>query len=390
MAFGSIKVRITSASIENTLVAINKQGVHLEGISRINELETELYIQWDNLGILKEAVTSYGGETEVLVRNGIYCSLISLRKRLVLVIGLLIYILLALYLPSRILFVQVEGNAHIPSEIILEQAQRAGIGFGASRRIVRSEKIKNALLAQVPELQWAGINTYGCVAVISVKERNDLTKAEITPGVCSIVAKSDGVIDEVIVNRGNVLCKVGQAVRKNQLLVSGYTDCGISIKATAADAEIYARTFHELQLIVPTSYAIKTNLQEQQLRFSLILGKKQIKLYKDSGISDAGCVKMYKQCYLTLPGNFRLPIAIAKETLIFYDIEDRIAQEETLFTLASDIGTAYLREHMLAGEILSSSYAMKTDEAAFKLKGSYSCREMIGEVYSEEIVTADD
>ena len=99
---------------------------------------------------------------------------------------------------------------------------------------------------------------------------------------------------------------------------------------------------------------------------------------------------MYEQCYLTLPGNFRLPVAIAKETLIFYDTEDRIAQEETLFYLASDLGAAYLKEDMLAGEILSSSYVTHTDESVFKLKGSYSCREMIGKVYSEEIVTADD
>lgn len=31
--------------------------------------------------------------------------------------------------------------------------------------------MKNALLSAIPELQWAGVNTYGCRAVISVRER---------------------------------------------------------------------------------------------------------------------------------------------------------------------------------------------------------------------------
>ena len=89
--------------------------------------------------------------------------------RPVLLAGLGILFLLAMYLPSRVLFIRVEGNMQIPDRQILAAAEECGIRFGASRREVRSEKVKNALLSSVPQLQWAGVNTAGCVATISVR-----------------------------------------------------------------------------------------------------------------------------------------------------------------------------------------------------------------------------
>ena len=44
--------------------------------------------------------------------------------------------------------------------------------------MIRSEKVKNSLLQRIPQLQWAGINTDGCVAVISVREKTAIKNSE--------------------------------------------------------------------------------------------------------------------------------------------------------------------------------------------------------------------
>lgn len=387
---GSMRIRITSASVESTLTAINEHGITLENITWINDLVVELNVRRTQFVMLKEIVLHFGGEVQMLKREGVYWSVISLKTRPVILIGLLLYMLLALYLPTRVLFVQVDGASKIATETILDQAQRVGICFGASRSAVRSEKVKNALLAAVPELRWVGVNTYGCVAVISVKERNDIAEIQGVPGISSIVAKCDGVIDELVITRGNVLCKVGQAVVKDQLLVSGYTDCGVSIKVTAAEAEVYAKTSHDLQLVMPRTYKKRTEAQGRTTKFSVFFAKNLIKLYKDSGISGEECVKMYEKNYLTLPGGFVLPVGVITETLIFYDTEDTIAQEETLYSLASRLGAAYLKDNMVSGEIISTSLTARAEEMIYMLNGRYYCREMIGKVFNEEIVTADE
>ena len=387
---GSMRIRITSASVESTLFAINEHGVTLNDISYVNDLVIELSIARTQFAVLKDIVIHYGGDVQILKKEGVYWSIKSLKRRPVFLLGLLLYAFLAIYLPTRVLFVQVEGASKVALEIILDQAQYAGIRFGASRSAVRSERVKNALMASVPELRWVGVNTYGCVAVISVQERNDIPKIQDSSGISSIVAKCDGIIDELVITRGNALCKVGQAVVKDQMLVSGYTDCGISIKAISADAEVYAKTLHELQLVMPLEYNKRTQLQWSTKKFSVFFGKKLIKLYNDSGISSEECVKMYNKSYLMLPGGFTLPAGIVTETLIFYDTEDTIAQEETLFSLVSDLGAAYLKDNMVCGEIISSTHTAQTEGMVYTLNGRYFCREMIGKVFNEEIITADE
>jgi sporulation protein YqfD len=153
--------------------------------------------------------------------------------------------LLTIFLPTRVLFIHVEGNSTVEERRILEAAQECGIRFGASRRQVRSEKMKNRLLEKVPELKWAGVNTSGCTAVISVREQPVQEQRTGYTGISSIVAACDGRITSCTVTKGNGLCAPGQVVQKGQLLISGYLDCGICIRVTGAEGEIFAETRQE-------------------------------------------------------------------------------------------------------------------------------------------------
>ena len=386
---GSLRVRITSAAIENTLTSLNESGVLLRDIVRVNEMEVEFTLHRSDFRYLKRFADCSGCILKILERKGLLWTILSLKDRPVFLSGLIAFFILIFSLPTRILFVQIEGNSTVSSVRIVEQAQQAGIYLGAQRSHVRSEKVKNELLASMPELQWVGVNTYGCIAVISVKERSVAPQQSIS-GISSIVARCDGIVDEIEINRGNLLCKVGQAVTQGQVLVSGYTDCGISIKADSADAEIYARTFHDLRLVVPDSCAVRTTYGEKTIKFSIIFGKKYIKLYKDSGISDTACVKIYSQRYLTLPGGYVLPIGYVKETWISYNLEDIVTQEEDVSALVTSVGNRYIIDSMISGEILSSSIVVLGEDNDYKFACKYYCREMIGKVVKEEIVDANE
>ena len=178
--------------------------------------------------------------------------------------------------------------------------------------------MKNALLSTLPQLQWAGINTSGCVATISVREKN--TNEELTPevGIGNIIAKTDGIIQTCTVLNGTALCSAGDAVTAGQILVSGYTDCGIALKAVRAEAEITASTIRSVSAVTLLPDVIRGEQIHEETKFSLRIGKKLINLFKDSGISDTSCVKMYTEEYLTLPGGFRLPIALVTQRCIYY------------------------------------------------------------------------
>ena len=384
---GMVSVELVSADIPATLTVINRAGIPLYNSETKDEFTLHFSVDRRNFKKLRQILTRRGEKFKVYGKQGIYWRFKSLLRRPVLVFGLAALLTFACFVPSRIFFIRVEGNSILPTNLILEQAAQSGISFGASRREVRSEKMKNKLLEALPQLQWAGINTNGCVATITVRERQEITESPVKTGVSSIVAACDGVILSCTATKGNLVCKPGQAVKAGQTLISGYTDCGLSIRATQAEGEIYARTQRELSVTCLSTCQKKAVQTKIVKKYSLIVGKKRINLSKDSGILDTSCDKMYVEDFVTLPGGFQLPVSIVMETWVYYECVDISREEDVLTEQLNAFAQAHLKESMIAGEILSASVETQSLGDCYRLEGQYACREMIGRVQEEEIMT---
>ncbi len=382
---GMLCLEITSSTPADMLTAVNRSGIAVYDVIYKSELCVCVRILRRDYRALQTLLERRGEAVKIQKREGLFWSLSSLRGRPVLLFGTVFILLLSLYLPTRILFVEVEGNESVATTLILDKAEQCGIRFGASRIRVRSERMKNALLDAIPQLQWAGINTYGCVAVISVQERSTVTKQTQPHAVSSVVAARDGIIQSITVLQGNVLCRVGEAVKKGQTLVSGYTDCGISIKAQDAKAEIYAQTVRDLTAIGLSDPVVRGEMINKETYYSLRIGKKVIKLYKGSGISVSSCVRIYSEDCMTLPGGFELPIALQTEHRLFYS-DTCNAQECDDTSWLSGYAQSYLFDQMLAGQILSAETTVDVLDGAWVFYGKYDCLEMIGRVRNEEII----
>lgn len=382
---GMVQVTFTAADPVAVLGALEKSGVTVRDVRRLDELGFCCTLPRTSANHLDILLKNHAVQWKIDGHLGLYWCLKGIFSRPVLLTGLVLTLAFWIYLPSRIFFFQVEGNESVPTALILEKAADCGICFGASRREVRSEKMKNALLSAIPELQWAGINTSGCVATISVREREPITEPKNGAPVSSIVASRDGVIQSCTVTKGSAACKIGQAVREGQVLISGYTDCGISIRAEQASGEIYAVTNREISLISPINHSNRGQMTTKTKKYTLLIGKKRINFFEGSGILDTGCVKMYEENYLTLPGGFRLPVAIITQTWIGYD-EKSVSTDEDGLPQLSEIATHYLQSQMIAGQILQRSESIAEEDGLLRMVGKYSCTEMIGVQRDEEMI----
>lgn len=383
---GMVEVELTSADPEGSLAAAAEKNIAVFSVTRKETLTIGLRAFRKDLPALKALCEKRGDRLSVCRTRGIYWTIRRFLNRPVLVLGMGLLLFLTLFLPTRILFVRVEGNTTIPDRQILETAETLGIHFGASRRQIRSERIKNALLGAIGELQWAGVNTRGCTAVISVRERMPEEKAgEEEKRVGSVVAVRDGVIVSCTVLEGTGKCIPGQAVRQGQVLISGYTDCGICIRAAWARGEVYARTRRELTAVAPSEWKKREQETGSSVCFSLIIGKKRINLWKGSGIWDSSCGRIEKEYPLTLPGGFRLPVALSVEELTFCKTRPEMAEEGTSGRELKDFAESYLSSQMVAGRILNGAESVLSQDGGYVLIGQYDCLEMIGRERAEEI-----
>jgi len=383
---GGATVKLHSADVVGFLQILQRKGIAVEEVKFRDELTVEFRIEQRNVAWLQQLVRQRGEEMVILKRQGLFWGIQSLYKRPLLVGGIALYLLLTVFLPTRIFFFRVEGNEKIPANRILEIASQCGLEFGAQRRQLRSEKVKNSILEALPQLEWAGINTAGCVATISVRERQIISAPSEAGGVSSIIAVRDGVVDEVTVTNGSPVCKVGQVVKEGQILISGYTDCGISIRATRAKGEVYATTNHKFSAVLPTNWQLRGEQTVKKKKISIIIGKKRINFYQGSGILDANCVRMYAEHAITLPGGFVLPITVVTETWISNEQKadaDSIGDQSGRL---SQLAEHYLCNQMVAGTVLSRREEFEQTDDTLILNGEYACHEMIGREQSDEIL----
>ena len=382
---GQLWVELTSAEPELAVSAYAGAGIPMEDLQPQGALTLRFWMPRCCYPQARKLAQKRGDCLKILGKRGIYWMLPRLFRRPVLLLGAAVLTGLTLFLPSRILFVQVEGNAAVPARQILEAAAESGLAFGTSRRQVRSEKVKNALLSKIPQLQWAGVNTSGCVATVSVRERTVLPPAQDPVGVSSLCAVRDGYIRSITATAGTALVQPGQTVQAGQVLISGYTDCGLRLRGEQAKGEVFAQTQQELTAVLPAKWTLRGQRLAQRRSYSLLIGKKRINLWKDSGIWEDTCGRMYEEHYITLPGGFRLPLALCIQTRTTFALTSETIPEAQAGKELTDFARRTVLKRMVAGEIQQAAEHLRQDGGCFWLEAHYVCQEMIARQRQEQI-----
>ena len=374
------RITFSSADPIQVLRKFEAIGLALIDIQYIDTFTIQLYTNKKPGNEAHKILNLYAQDYQVKSCNLLQKNIHRFIHRPIILIGFGVLFVLTFLLQSRILFVQVRGNQAVPSNLIVEAARDSGIYFGANRRSIRSEQVKNHLIEHLPQLEWVGINTYGCVAEIFVKEGSVDQKAPQPLTIGSIVAARDGIILSCTTLQGTQICRPGQAVTKGQLLVSGYTDCGIYIQGTLAEGEVLAATNRDVTYLTPNKYQSRYVITGKKRRFRLTIGNNLINFYEDSGISPISCVKIYREFPFKLPGGFELPICLVEEQQINYE---STPHEIDLQWMAESC-RQHLKSQMIAGRIISENLQTTRSTDMVTCVGKYFCTEMIGQIKLEE------
>ena len=381
---GMVEAELTTADPEGIFAGLTAIGISMEQFRQTGVLTYGFSVSRGDYRKAAAFCEKRGETLHIRKRTGLYWKLKKQLKRPALYGGMLLLALI-FWLPSRVLFVSVTGNSAVPEKQILEAAELCGVVFGASRKQVRSETVKNSLLESLPQLQWVGVNTSGCRAVISVREKT-LSEKEIRKGYpASIVASQDGYVLSCTAEKGSLCISPGQTVQKGQVLISGYTDCGLCIRAEQAEGEVIAQTNRSIVCVMPRFLTQKTQDGPVKRKISLLIRKKRIFLWKDSGIWEGSCGRMYEEYYITLPGGFRLPAALCIEEYTPYEKTEVEVEPEAAEAELRSFGEEYLSGQMVAGRIAKGTVTITQEPGVYRLAGEYTCLEMIGQRRQEQI-----
>ena len=312
---------------------------------------------------LKKEAEARGKCYSVEKKSGLPFFLYRYKYRFGLFFGIVCSLMLV-FLSHRFIWdISVTGNKTLTSSEVRDVL--AGHGFSVGQYIpsVDTDRIENKILIDSDRISWISINIIGTVAEVQIRERELPESQSVVTKPANLVAKKDGIIEEVRIFRGNTMVGAGKYVKKGELLVSGLFDSTqVGFRYTRASGEVYARTVEEFYIEIPYEYEAKRYTGEEYCNkylnffdYSMNISKKcgnegalydKIEIVENCSLFGSIETPFYKRTERFLEYETAVAHRSAEEAeeLAYFELENRLSSLAENTTLVKKTVTPYERE----------------------------------------------
>ncbi len=261
---GYVIIQIEGLCAARLLRRITESGVRVSDVRRTGGTSVRLTIPARRFKTLHTLRRGLPVRIRIVAKRGLPFRLLKLRTRPVLWLGTVLLFSAMLILSKRIWVIRIAETNTVDPEEILAALDERGIRPGAYLSGPILITAANDLSAQIREASWIGLDREGVMLKVNVQEALPESAKRPSDVPCDIVAEKDGVITSIAVMRGQARVKVGDRVKKGDVLISGhvvYKDSGYD---TAADGVVKAAVDYcvETELMQSVSESFETDAEE--------------------------------------------------------------------------------------------------------------------------------
>lgn len=320
-------------------------------------------------------------------RSGMPYFLARFKKRYAFWVGMGLSMAAVCVLSSFVLTIEVKGNTNVPTAQILTELRRQGLGIGTFGPGLDERTVGNKVLLQLPQLSWLSINLYGTRAEVLVREAVEAPELVDAQEYGSVVARASGIVTRVEALTGEAVVKVGDTVLEGETLISGtvhlegpaYSDKPeIGQIQVRASGRVYARTWRTMAAQLPLEAQVKRYTGEETNLWSVTALGRRTDFFGKGGISFDRYDKISHTWTLTLPGGEEMPLAVQRETCRAYELETLAVEPDAAEAMLKERLLEALEEAVGEGEIVSTEFAVETENGMLTVTLQAECREEIG------------
>lgn len=211
----------------------------------------------------------------ILKKGGWRFRLRRLWHRRVLVLGMAVLLLVTHWASRRVWFVEVQGCERMDEAVLLEALREQGICQGRDLCKLPLSDLADFVAARYEELAFVELHVDG--VFLRIRAREALAEGErLDQNVpCDLVSTREGVITKVSAYGGRAQVKVGDRVKKGQLLIAGRVTArdGSMTYTTHAYGEVLAAVLYKAQVEAPKTQVEWAETGEESPCAALYLGK---------------------------------------------------------------------------------------------------------------------
>ncbi|WP_028307598.1 sporulation protein YqfD [Desulfitibacter alkalitolerans] len=324
------------------------RGINLKDLRSLSSTKIQFKIPLHDFWTIRSIVRQTGCRVKILDKRGFPFFWSKAKKRKLLIVGLITFVVSMYVLSSFVWFIDVyshEDLVYLKKHEIIEIAKKSGLGTGVYKNSINVEEIERKMVSQIPEISWVGLKFQGTRVIIEVVERKLPSEEHMDKEPKHLIAAKDGIIHEILVMMGQPLVQVGDTVEAGQILISGIIvpplpDEGLQqefipqeLKRVRARGIVRARVWYEGQGTAELMETVKHRTGATQRAYYLNLPDKKI-VFKGSLDSkfknyetEINISKPPKLPYIQIPGE------IVRVTYHEVNVETRTYEKEEALSL---------------------------------------------------------
>ena len=388
LLLGYVELRVTGAFPERLLNLCAQNRLQFWKLCWMDETSFTFRISLKDRGRLDELARRSMCELDERSRRGAVVTAGRLvERRWGFVAGMALCFLAVSFLSRFLLVVEVTGNETVPAAVILSQLQRVGVRPGAYGPAIQEKEAANAALLGLPELSYLAINIYGTRAEVVVREAEKKPQVVDESVPADIVARTDGMIEEINAEAGRALFQDGDIVAKGEVLITGELDLKEPEGSTVdlgrlivrASGQVTARTWRILEETIPLSAQVKEYSGEERTGYGIKILWLDLDFFENSSISGERYDKITRTEQLRLFDR-SWPVWLTTETARVYTLSEGTIDREAAQARLEQALLFRLEQLMREsrGEVLRTDFSAREEGGRLTVTLLAECREEIG------------
>lgn len=271
-------INIKGKNIYTYLKYLLKADINIIRCDYINIHEVNILLDNKDLEKVLNLKTSY--EIKIIRTNGIKHIKYILKKNKHFLIIFIMSFLFLMYLTTVITKVEVIHSDKKIRELLSKELEKYDIKNNSRTKTYKQiNDIKEKILKDYKDkIEWIEIIKEGTKYIVKVEERI-LTNIDLTDEKYNIVANNNAIIKEISAEKGEIIVKKEQYVRKGDILIRGDIYLNETKKDTInAQGEVYGEVWYKVTSEYPKYYEEVKDTKSRKKVYTITILNRRIEI----------------------------------------------------------------------------------------------------------------
>jgi similar to stage IV sporulation protein len=296
-------------------------------------------------------------------KRGLVFILHRYRKRTGFFAGVVLCMVLIYIMSLNIWDISILGGSKYTPETMIKFLNENQVYTGIQKKRVDCQEIEETIRLTYKDIGWVSAEVKGTRLIIKLTETNMPAPAKLAIEPSHMIATKDAIIRKIITRSGTPMVKIGDVVKKGDILISGINtimdDFGVEIsrEPVVADADIRCSSYYDYKDVFPMNYTYKNYSGKSKKGYYITLFEKKLFLYNPSNSYDIYDIIVNEKT-LHFTDSFYLPFRFGEiQTREYFEEKRKHTKEE-----AESIAKEHLKRYfdkLILNDVLITENSVK-------------------------------